>query len=135
MRIWKRLVSLFLALCLWTVSPLALASSVGVIGGAESATGLAVDASEVTNEIQLENCFFDALCTLGDRIYASDHSNLYELSPDAPGKINAVYPFELEMTTFTSGNESYEMADPVLWLGLRWREPLRAFPKAVSCAS
>lgn len=35
MRIWKRLVSLFLALCLWTVSPLALASSVGVIGGAE----------------------------------------------------------------------------------------------------
>lgn len=116
MRILKRLVSLFLALCLWTVSPLALASSVGVIGGAESATGLAVDASEVTNEIQLENCFFDALCTLGDRIYASDHSNLYELSPDAPGKINAVYPFELEMTMFTSGNESYEMADPVLWL-------------------
>lgn len=116
MRILKRLVSLFLALCLWTVSPLALASSVGVIGGAESATGLAVDASEVTNEIQLENCFFYALCTLGDRIYASDYSNLYELSPDAPGKINAVYPFELETTTFTSGNESYEMADTVLWL-------------------
>ena len=116
MRIWKRLVSLFLALCLWTVSPLALASSVGVIGGAESATSLTVGASEVTNEIQLENCFFDALCTLGDRIYASDYTNLYELSPDAPGKINAVYPFELETTTFTSGNESYEMADPVLWL-------------------
>ena len=64
MRIWKKMISLFLALCLWTVSPLALASSVGVIGGAESATGLAVDASEVTDEIQLENCFFYALCKL-----------------------------------------------------------------------
>ena len=46
MRIWQKTeFLLFLALCLWTVSPLALASSVGVIGGAESATGLAVDAS------------------------------------------------------------------------------------------
>lgn len=112
MRIWKNLVSLLLVLCLFTLSSSALAASVSIIGGAGSATSLAV--GSVADDEQYY--YFNSLCVMDGQLYAGDSQNLFKLSPDAPGKVEAFYTLNLEENTVTDGDETYNIMDSLMYI-------------------
>ncbi len=97
---WKKFLALLLAwmMCVSASSTVAAAE---IIGGSVAIAG-------TDNE---QPYYFSSLCTMGDHLYAADYGNIFELDPEVPGGIKAIYALPLEDMTYSVEGEEYMIAD------------------------